>query len=217
MKPGSILELKGIKLYFPFFRGKDQVSRSLGSEARWLVSYLLLCDTVVIPPREFLRPENVKANFKTIEQFGLIKDLFLNGDIIITSPRSQIRDVWDLCEYYDPHLPLPPNMTDVTIYDRDENFQRRTYAEHLKKHILSVNYYGESDRSDLFSFLEEIPDHPRVMAKLESLRSSLAPGVMERIKLEALDSYFLAGAKGNSAIMPPSRDQERSSMYKSVL
>lgn len=213
MKPGNILALNKIKIYFPFFMGKDRRVCSLLTEGDWLVSYLLLCDTVVLPPRAFLFKDIMQDNFEIISRSKLLKHLFETGQIVTASTKPSIRDIKDLLEYYHPKESPSKLDFDLFVYDRDEFYQRRLYSEHLKDRISSVQYYGESEKEALTKFLNTRPNHPAVLEKFRSLSSDIERPALERLRLEAMNAYFLGGAMGNNAIMPPSQDKERSLIY----
>lgn len=213
MKPDNILHLDKIKVYFPFFKGKNGKVHSLRTEGEWIVSYLILCDTVVIPPRAFFLKQNLEENCQISSNKRLLKHLFETGQIITTSTKSSIRDLRDLVEYYHPKWSMPKLDFDLFVYDRDEAYQRHIYAKYLKEHISTVQYYGDSEKIELTDFLNKWPNHTTVLEKLVSLTSDMESPVLERLNFEALNAYFLAGAEGNAAIMPPSRDKERSLIY----
>lgn len=213
MKPGSILKLDRIKVYFPFFKGKDGNVQSLHTQGEWIASYLLLCDVVVIPPRAFFHEEHLSSNFEVLLRNRLLKHLFNAGHIVTASTQPSIRDLGDLLEYYHTSQVFWPKDLDMMIYDRDETYQRRIYSDYLKDHINSVHYYDDSAKSELTSFLDERPNHPTVIKKLDSLVMEMERPALNRLRLEAINAYFLGGAEGNAAIMPPSRDKERSLIY----
>ena len=91
--------------------------------------------------------------------------------------------------------------------------QRYVHTEYLKKHINSAQYYCDSDKSELINFLDERPNHPSVMKKFNSLGNDIERPCIERLNVESMNAYFLAGAEGNDAIMPPSTTTERSLIY----
>ncbi len=213
MRPGSIVSLDRIKLYYPYFRGKDGKRSSLLMEAEWLIAYLLLCDVLVIPPREFILQPKLPENLNMVIRNSMLQHLFQTGQIVTASPRTTVRDFSDLLEYYHPASAHPFRQIDLMIYDRDEFYQRRVYTDHLIKHIELAKYCGESDKKAFISFLGARPNHPAVFQMIDSLAEELDANVIERLRLEALDSYFLAGALGNGAIMPPSLKNERSLIY----
>ena len=193
--------------------GKDGRVCSLLTEGDWLVSYLLLCDTVVLPPRAFLFKDIMQDNFVIINRSSLLKYLFETGQIVTASTQPSIRDIKDLFEYYHPKKsPLKLNF-DLFIYDRDESYQRCLYSEHLKNHISSVRYYEEGEKTALTTFLNTRPNHPAVLEMLRSLSSDIERPALERLRLEAMNAYFLGGAIGNNAIVPPSQNRERSLIY----
>ena len=131
MKPGSILDLKKVKIYYPFFKGKNGEMNSLKVESEWLVAYLLLCDVVMLPPREFLLRKIIKDNLKIANQQKLIRYLFQTGRVITASTKESIRDLKDLTEYYHPTEFIDVKDTDLYIYDRNEEYQR--YGVQYKK------------------------------------------------------------------------------------
>ena len=90
MKPGNILNLTSTKVYYPFFKGKDERIKDLNTEASFLLSYLIVTDIVVIPPREFLNSSNIKTNMEGIQKNKLLFSNFMNGSIVTSSTNSSI-------------------------------------------------------------------------------------------------------------------------------
>jgi hypothetical protein len=208
----DILKLDNIKVYFPFFCGKDGKPYSLLTQGEWVAAYLLVCDLLVFPPREFLFKANIDDNLHALTKSRLLTHLLASGQFVTASTQSTIRDVKDLIEYYRPEITTAASL-DFQIYTRDENFQRVVYTDHVKEHISFAKYYSDEDKASLIEFFSTRPNHIQIMSKISELGSCLTSPALERLKFEAYDGYFLAGAVGNGAIMPPSRHGERSLLY----
>ena len=75
MRLGDIRKVTDIKVYYPFFKTKHGSVGDMRTEYGRLLSYLVLCDVIVIPPREFIGGDNGKLNIESLSRGGLISEL----------------------------------------------------------------------------------------------------------------------------------------------
>ncbi|EFK06291.1 conserved hypothetical protein [delta proteobacterium NaphS2] len=209
----NIVELDKIKIYYPFFKSIRGHNSTLMAEKEWIIGYLLLCDVVVISPREFLLSANIKPNIKEVLKNNLLIDLFNTNRIITSSTDESICDLRGLIEHYQPSIKSSKNFFKMNVYYRDVEFQKSIHSEYLKNHISNVYYYDQREKDYFLRYLNDNPDQPQIEREIKSLKKDLHPAAFERLMIESKNGYFLGGARGNDCIMPPMGPKETFPIY----
>lgn len=207
---GDILNLNKIKVYYPFLNDNDGNKRSLSTELSFLIGYLLISDVIVVPPRSFFGGPFGINNVELCNKSKVLIHLINSGKIITTSSSTEIRDSFDLSEYYGGFN--TSSAAPLRMYRRDSRLQKEAYLNHFTNHIQEAQYYKSDIKKELLGFMSGLPDHPSVLLKIDSIKSEINLPEFERLRKEALHGYFSGGAVGNDAIMPIMKNSDGKSV-----
>jgi|GEM_PF-5366632 len=196
-----ITDIKDIKLYYPFLRDRKTRAKEHYKD---VLSYLLLCDKVIISPSHFFNENVVRKNADFLKNTDLFAQLFKNGLIVTTSTNKNIRDYHDLIEQRSGFSDVKiPNFS-LPLFYRDGNKQKEEYLKFFKKEFKTFkDYFNESDSyKEIITFLKSKPDHSELIPKLHKLRKTEEKPLVDTSKYLAQITYLKGGADGNNAIMP---------------
>ena len=195
---------QGINIYYPYLDAKDGHIRSLNEELDWLIAYSLFADKLLFPPRSIFSGRYALQNLADLSSKPSLRSLVDTGALITTTTDPAIRDLRDLFDWYSG-LPSTGSLriNHFPIYSRDEQFQRRVASEHVVERIARLDDTYSLDRHAVISIANEMPNHSVLVAKVSSAVEGVSLEATNEVSKILTDAYFLAGAKGNAAIVPP--------------
>ncbi len=211
MSNRDIRRLQSIRLYYPFFRSRNQLVGVLEKQIEELMAYALLADVVILPPADIMKSRFWKHNFKTLRTNAHVTALLQNGIVVFTAVDTGVRDVGDIVERYSgmPGKGVPAAKSPV--YLRDEMYQRAGYARYLSETVAESATIAAGDKGEVHRLIQAKLDHEGFLGALHTL--DLPPRSQRVLEKASLDAYRQGGAMGNAAIMPPESTDDRSLFY----
>lgn len=195
-----ITDIESVKLYYPFLRNHYGTREPLRYHINNIKTYLLLADSVIIPPGDFARGNAFLENRDFICFNSDFAVLIENGKILITTVDTTARDVADVIEYYSDRAFNMFPYSNLPVYYRDEEFQREKYTLHMIDAISSLNTQDD-DKVEFISWLNHMPRHHLFLDKVKA--ADIDMSVKNDILKYTHKAYHCGGAWGNDAIVPP--------------
>lgn len=214
MQP-DIRRLGGINLYFPFLDQKNGKIASLRQELDWIIAYTLLVDRILFPPRSLFSGKFSLQNLADLASISILKHLVDDGTFITTTTNRNTRDISDLFECYS-HLhnigKFP--LSDFSIYSRNEEFQKKLASEYAVEKIKNIEEIDSFSKDRMIFIASKNQGHTDFTANINETISPENIDLKNKIMEILSSSYFYAGAKGNSAIMPPVENEQSHDFYE---
>lgn len=206
----DIRKLGGLNLYFPYLDSKQGEVFSIRSQLEWIVLSSLFVDRIIFPPRSIFSGRFALQNLADLHGIPLLRGLVECGILITTVTSSNIRDLPDLFERYSGLVSSPSQRcgADFLLFSRDESFQRRVVTDYMFEKIQAASYLKLHEKVAIAKLLATQPNHSQLIGSIHDLFPLPASDALHHLTQEAMVGYFLGGAKGNAAIMPPPQANE---------
>lgn len=211
----DIRKIDGLKLYFPYLDSKQGRVCSLRSQISWITLYSLFVDKIIFPPRSLFSGQFALQNLADLHSIPLLRSLVESGTLITTTTDNNVRDLPDLFERYSGLAAIPPYKfgSDFQFFSRDELFQRSVVSNYMFEKIRKAEYLESHEKISMAKLLATQPDHIQLIAAIQGMFFEHGSVASHELQQEAVVGYFLGGAKGNSAIMPPQHEENDYSFF----
>jgi hypothetical protein len=200
----DVRQIGGINLYFPFLDLKDGRIVSLCSELSWLIVYSLFADRILIPPRSLFSGKFALQNLAGIYREKILTEMADSGILISTATNKIIGDSFDLFEHYSGLIAERQlGFQKMPVYYRDEFYQRKLASMHLANSINSNLEMPTYLRRNISHIASNNLNQDELSTQINNQISGVKKEFQVEIHNSLKQAYFFAGAKGNSAIIPP--------------
>jgi hypothetical protein len=197
----NIQDLDGNTVYFPFLDLKSGKTRSLRSVARSLLTYCLISDRVLVPPRSLFSAQHVDDNLHLL-QHPLFSHLLRSEVLISSATDPNARDVQDVVEIYAGSSSSISPAVSMAIYFRDAKTQKKSVHKHIISALETIEDLWSDEKEAILSVSSTLPDFHLLQANTRSELCGVAPFKIQLVESLLRDAYFVGGVVGNNAWMP---------------